>query len=237
MKRHWIQGLLTAALLAAWPLMAEEEESAAHFLERVRTRQQAETRGELEGTLQHLRKGGRMEEYPCVLTVRLGAAGARARMSVDGRAPVELPEPAGTKADEASSAALLARCGVRLGDLMMDFLQYRLTGEAPAETVRAVPCRVLELAAPDGSERAQVYIARDYLFPLKAVFFTEAGGDEPARTLEIASFKQQNGLYYAELINLRGPEWRSRVTFRKVRLAFAAPGDPLPTPEEPKEKP
>ena len=237
MKRHWMRGILAAALLAAWPLMAaEEEESAAHFLERVRSRQQAETRGELEGTLQHLRKGGRMEEYPCVLTVRLGAAGARARMSVDGRAPVELPEPAGTKADEASSAALLARCGVRLGDLTMDFLQYRLTGEAPAETVRAVPCRVLELAAPDGSERARVYIARDYLFPLKAVFFTEAGGDEPARTLEIASFKQQNGLYYAELINLRGSDWRSRVTFRKVQLAFAAPGDPL-APEEPKEKP
>ncbi len=234
MKRHGRWALL-AVLLAAWPLLAEEEESAAHFLERVRTRQQAETRGELEGTLQHLRKGGRMEEYPCVLTVRLGAAGARARMSVDGRAPVELPEPAGAKADEASSAVLLARCGVRLGDLMMDFLQYRLTGEAPAETVRAVPCRVLELAAPDGSERARVYIARDYLFPLKAVFFTEAGGDEPARTLEIASFKQQNGLYYAELINLRGPDWRSRVTFRKVRLAFAAPGDPL-APEEPKEK-
>ena len=35
MKRHWMRGILAAALLAAWPLMAAaEEESAAHFLER-----------------------------------------------------------------------------------------------------------------------------------------------------------------------------------------------------------
>ncbi len=219
----WLAGLLLLA--AALPAAGED---AAAFLFRVRTRNLAETSSRLEGILQYQSQDGAMEEHSCVLLVRLGMGGMQARMSVDGKPGVQLAYPArATKAVETESGAILQRCGIRISDLTMSFLQYKLVKELASERVRGIVCRVLELAAPDGKERVHVYLSRDYLVPLKAAFF-EGDSQTPARTLEIASFKQQNGIYYAELINFRGPRWRSRVTFNRVQLKKAAPGETLP---------
>lgn len=233
MKKYRIAAWIFAVLLtAALPLNgADAANDAAGFLHRVRTRHLAETSGVLDGLLQYLPRGGKMEEHTCQLVIRLGTAGVQARMSVDGKPGVQLP-PAAAAVKDAETASVLARCGIRISDLTMGFLHYDLVRELKPDRVRGVSCRVLELMAPDRSERVQVYIAGEYLFSLKAVFFA-ADGTEPLRTLEIASFKQQNGLYYAELINLRGPDWRSRVTFNRVQLKLAAPGDPLPSGDVP----
>ena len=228
MKKVWITVCLPVLLMmTALPAVGED---AAAFLFRVRTRTLAETSSRLEGVLQYLPQDGTMEEHSCLLLVRLGMGGMQARMSVDGKPGVQLSFPAAAKEVETESGAILQRCGIRLSDLTMSFLQYKLVKELASDRVHGIVCRVLELAAPNGKERVHVYLSRDYLFPLKAAFF-EGASQTPARTLEIASFKQQNGFYYAELINFRGPRWRSRVTFNRVQLKKAAPGETLP-PEE-----
>ena len=117
----------------------------------------------------------------------------------------------------------LRRYGLNPTDLTMGFLHYDLVRELPSERIKGLSARVMVLADKNG-ETVRAYILRDYFFPLKVEFYADAEsaihGKDLRRTMEVGSFRKKNGLYYAEVINLRGPDWRSRVTFEKAELSI-----------------
>ena len=121
----------------------------------------------------------------------------------------------------------LRRYGLNPTDLTMGFVYYDFVRELEGTRVKSLPCRVMVLADKNG-EAARAYILRDYYFPLKVEFFADTqsalSGKNPLRTMEVGSFRQKNKLYYAEVVDLRGPDWRSRVTFDRAELSVPPVG-------------
>ena len=230
MKRslHFLR-LLSLALVGAGVFsgkVAGAELSTGDFLERVRRPVAAESYARLKGIMQHRPDGGRMETLPVALTVLIRRDGTRAELLIDSREGYRIlqkrtgetsVEPFGTPLP---SEPAVQRFGLRPTDLAMSFLFYELVREESGTLVKGIPCRVLVLRAPDRSEVVRVYVARSYFFPLKAEFYTsqEALEGDPVRTLETGSFRKKNDLYYAEILNLYGPGWRSRVHFSDAEL-------------------
>ncbi|MBO5763344.1 MAG: hypothetical protein J6R85_05680 [Lentisphaeria bacterium] len=232
-KILWIffTGLLMLAAGAA-------DLSTADFLNRARYQNRAETYGKLDGTLQYRKKGAAMEEHTFYLGILIRRSSTDAQLLIDGREG-SLIHQAVNAAGQAESlitpiapakdqVSVLQRIGLKPTDLTLGFLFYNPVKELPKTRNRGISCRVLLLAAPDKGEIARVTLAEEYYFPLKVEFFAdqtsaENPGAAPLRTLEIASFKKSNELYYAELINLTGKDWRSRVTFRNAELGLAPP--------------
>ena len=210
------------------------------FLARARYQNRAETYGKLDGMLQFRKKGGAMEEHSFYLGILIRQNSTDAQLLIDGKEGSFIRQAVNAKgetesiitpiAPAAGQSAILDRIGLKPTDLTLGFLFYNPVKELSATRNRGIPCRVLLLAAPDKQEFAKVTLAEEYYFPLKVEFFADPATAEsnsprasPIRTLEIASFKKSNGLYYAELINLTGSDWRSRVTFQKAELGLAAP--------------
>ena len=236
----WPRLLLTAstllALLAGSPARAAEPElSGAEFLARARQSRGTSSYARLEGTVRHQRRGEARLEYPIyfgililpermagqlLLNEREGYVLGQTFHTGDGETSV-VPQQPGGYADP-----LLGKLGMRASDLTTGFLFYRFLRELPEETVRLVPCRVLELESPDGKETVRVYLAREYLFPLKTEFFRKEEPDRAYRTLEVASFKKQNDLYYVDTLDLSGPGWRTRINFDRAEVGVPPAGTP-----------
>ncbi len=195
------------------------------FLQRARNSGGGGSVSALSGTLQHLRDGRKMEAVPVYLGLVIRPEGVRGQLILDGKegywftrhrtltgfaADVTPMEPA-------AKAPLLARYGLDPADLGMGFLWKNFRAELEPSRVKGLACRVLVLQDAAGGDAVRVYILRDYYFPLRVEFFADEAaardGKTPLRTLEVGSFRQKNGLYYAEVIDLRGNSWRSRVTF------------------------
>ncbi len=229
MKRIGRMLLLLSLSAGAFRLPATvsgAELDTREFLERVRHPAAAESYARMKGIMQHRPDGGRMETLPVALTVLIRRDGTRAELLIDGREGYRIMqersgktrvEPFGTALQPEPAAR---RFGLRPTDLSMGFLFYNLVREESGTLVKGIPCRVLVLEAPDRSEVARVYVARSYFFPLKAEFYAsrDALQGDPVRTLETGSFKKKNDLYYAEILNLYGPDWRSRVQFSEAEL-------------------
>ena len=227
--------LLTALICGA----AEKENlSAEAFLARARYPETGRSMAALNGMMQYKKQVGTMETVPIYLGLLIEPGQTRGqlilnedegywidqalRQSADGGVAVSV-RPIHTRPEQSR----LQRYGLNPTDLTMGFLHYDLVRELPADRIKGLPCRVLVLAAK-GGEAVRAYILRDYYFPLKVEFFADTAaaekGQNMCRTLEVGSFRQKNGLYYAEVINLRGPDWRSRVTFNQAELSVPPVG-------------
>ncbi len=232
--------LIMLMLLAASWLPAADEADSKSFLEQARVPAGgASSYAMLDGIIQHRPDGGKMEEYPVYLGVLISGARSRSELLIDNREGylIDRIASAGGKValqvsdagvEKGKGKTIAGRFHLKVEDLATGFLFYNYIREDASSTVRGIPCRVLVLEAPDKSETGRVYISRDYCFPLKAEFFPspELKG-EPVRTIETASFKQENGLYYAELLNLHGPGWRTRVQFTKAQVGVPDPAKPV----------
>ena len=233
-----ICGLILAALAAAAETLSPEA-----FLERVRYPQTGRSMAVLSGVMQHMREGGKMETVPIRLGLLIGPDGTRGQLILaedeDYRIEQTPNKDAGGKMKISvrparplpPETARLRRYGLNPTDLTMGFVHYDFRRELAESRVKGLPCRVLVLSAPDG-ETARAYILRDHFFPLKVEFFadekTAVDGTRPLRTMEVGSFRRKNGLYYAEVVDLRGPDWRSRVTFDRADLSVPPAGMPPP---------
>ncbi len=206
------------------------ELSAEDFLERVRHPYATESYANLKGIIQHRPSGGRMETLPVVLTVRIRSGGVRSELLINGEEGYRITQDfSGAAHVEPFGSALrpnpfAGRFGIRPTDLTMSFLFYRLVREESGTLVKGVPCRLLLLEAPDKGEAVRVYAARRHFFPLKAEFYAsmETLSRDPVRTLETGSFRKKNELYYAEILNLYGTDWRSRIYFQEADLGVPA---------------
>lgn len=236
-RMRW--GVLLLALLAAAPLPAAAAAAAdtAAFLERARHPAGQSTYAKLEGLIQHRASGGPMETYPVYLGILIHPRRTQAELLLDGREGYLIDRVSGadnrvvTRTEALNGKgypdSLAERYHLRPGDLATGFLFYDLVREEDSESVKGIPCRVLVLTAPDKSETVKAYLARDYAFALKAEFFKNADcSGSPERTLESASFQKKNGLYYAELINLYGDKWRTRIHFTRAEVGPVDPASP-----------
>lgn len=218
---------------------AEKETlSAETFLDRARYPKTGRSMAALNGMMQYKKQGGSMETVPIYLGLLIEPGKTRGqlilnedegywidqilRQSAAGGVTISV-RPMRTRPEHSR----LLRYGLNPTDLTMGFLHYDLIKELSADRIKGLPCRVLVLAAK-GGEAVRAYILRDYYFPLKVEFFADITsaekGKDMRRTLEVGSFRQKNGLYYAEIINLRGPDWRSRVTFDQAELSVPPAG-------------
>lgn len=225
-----------ALLLAVTGFLAAAELGSEAFLERTRFPSGQASYAMLDGVIQHRRDGGKMEEYPVYFGVMISGPRSRAELLIDNREGYLVERIAGSggkvtmKVDQLSGEIkdpVAKRFHLKAEDLATGFLFYHFLREDAAAVVRGIPCRVLVLEAPDKSEIAKVFIARDYYFPLKVEFYPDAKlAGEPERTLETASFKKENELYYAELLNLYGSGWRTRIQFSAAKVGVPDPDRP-----------
>jgi hypothetical protein len=84
------------------------------------------------------------------------------------------------------------------------------------------------LKDPVSSETAMVYINSRYCFPMKVEWFKDkyAEGNDPYRTLEAASFKQEKGLWLVNKLKIYGPGWRTNVEFDNTDVGMTADSMP-----------
>lgn len=117
---------------------------------------------------------------------------------------------------------LLEQMGFFIGDLTMDFLDCPVERELAGERYKTLACRVLLLRNKDGG-RVKVWIARDYLFPLRAEFYNAGASenDKADRTLEITAFKKIGDYYTATDIALLAKDFRSRIEFSNCKVMSA----------------
>jgi hypothetical protein len=215
--------LLFFALIAAALSPAAEKLPLDAFLRQVRHPSPTATFAALEGTIQHRRSGEPAKSEPLYFAVILQPERMTGQIVVGGTEGYLIGQTRQAGNSETSVIPmrgateehnLLGYMGVRPSDLTMSFLYYPATEELKPDSVRGIGCRVVMLEAPDKSERAKVYIAENYFFPLRAEFF-KPGETVPYRTLEVNSFRQSNGLYYTDELSLFGPGWRTRINFDK----------------------
>ena len=208
--------LVLLALLPWFVSGAESELSAAAFLDRVRNFHSTGTYSKLSGTLQHRRRGGEVEKSSIYFGIIIQQDRFTGQLVIAGRDYLLISQArkSGTSAVTVlkGSMAVLDRVGLKATDLTLGFIHGKLLRELPRESLSLAPCRVLLLEDEKSKEEVKVWISSDHYFPLRAAFFRK-GGKEPYRILECNGFTKRNGLYYARLLNIEGPGWRTRVAF------------------------
>jgi hypothetical protein len=229
------KNLLVALCLVLGLNAVAAELSGEEFLRRTRRQSEASSYAMLEGIVQHLKDGGKMIEKPVYLGVLITAQGSRAQLIIDGVEAYDIRQtrqPDGGAETRVTpyrrggyADAMAANFRLDPADLTTGFLFYDLIREEEPERVKGIACRVFSLKNPHKDESVRVYIAKEYFFPLKAEFFNAAAPTgKPDKTLATASFQEKNNLYYAELINLHGPGWRTRVHFESAKVGISEPG-------------
>lgn len=211
-------------LIAATLLPAEEKPLPLDaFMQQVRHPNPVATYAALDGTIQHRRGGEPANSKPIYFAVILQPERMTGQIIINGNEGYLIGQTRESGASETSVIPmrganeehnLLGYMGVRPSDLTMSFLFYPVREELKPDSVKGIDCRVVLLEAPDKSEFAKVYIATNYLFPLKAEFL-KPGETTPYRTLEVNSFRKSNDLYYTDELSLYGPGWRTRINFDK----------------------
>ncbi len=214
---------------------ADEPAESLAFLRQARQSRGVNSYAMLDGKVQHQRRGQNRVEYPFYFGTRITPERMTAQLLIDEKEGYTVGQTLKENAADTAvvpmkeggyAAPLLGAIGLRASDLTMSFLYYDFKKELEPAIVRLVPCRVLLLEAPDHSELAKVYISREYRFPLKAEFFHKERDAQPYRTLEIASFKQKNDLYYTDTLDLSGPGWRTRIDFDRADVGVPDPAKP-----------
>ena len=215
--------LFFAAILAL-SAFAADEPTAQEFLERARNPKAAETYGMFGGALQHRRRGEEPMEMPVFFGVIIGSDVTIGRVLVDRRESymIRQDRKAGREGTSVSSdphdSKILDRVGLRVSDLTMSFLHYKLVKELESTRLSAVvACRVLLLESPDdqpgGKEYVRVYLEKEHAFPLRAEFLRNPGDKKPFRLVEANGFTKKNDLYYARTILVEAPGSRTKVEF------------------------
>ena len=230
--------LVASAMIFALGMAAAETLSPEDFLDRVRYPQTGRSMAAMNGIMQHLKNGGKMETVPIYLGILIEPEQTRAQLILNEDEGYWIHQAIRRNAEGGAAISVapmrmrpetsrLRRYGLEPTDLTMGFVYYDFRKELDGARVKGLPCRVMVLASK-GGEAVRAYILRDYYFPLKVEFFADEAaalaGGSPLRTMEVGSFRQKNKLYYAEIVDLRGPDWRSRVTFDRAELMVPQPG-------------
>lgn len=208
-----------AAVLPA----AESNSAAEIFLKLVRSRSASQNSfADLAGTITHLKRNqGGAKFYPVRFLIRFGKEKVQAKLFLNNKEEHYFEKlhnaSTGKSSANVKDGGLLSKLGFRIGDLTMDFLSYPVVAEEAAESYKTLNCRKLVLRSPE-NKLVRVWIASEYLFPMRAEFFGEAAAGKlnckPERILEITGFEKVNNYYVATDIALYSNAFRSRIAFK-----------------------
>ncbi len=237
MRNHHCRSLLAALVLGSLTISGSspaarsapaqaEEPSATAFLAQVRQAFDDRVWGRLSGRVQHRSPRARINtdialslqiEAPQLIRARLVLHGDRVyeyrRQTANSEAGsacatprVEFREPTG------EAEVTLEELGLRMEDLVFDFLYWTMIEETAAEAVRGRPCRVFLLEDPKSGRRLRAWFAREHLAPLRIVWL-EPDGESEERLLEMTDFESRRGVWYVKSFILTGDDWQTRVRF------------------------
>ncbi len=209
------------SLALAFPLYAEEELPAKAFLEALRQPLTQDAWGEATGRIIYSQKGKSKLEGNLRLKVSFTAEAMYAQLVINDKNFYGLElmrETAGKSAqhldlpdDEVKPG--LFDFGVRPSDLSFAFIFWDFVEELPRSSSRWQSCRVLKLAAPDGSETVDVWFEADHGFPMEAKWYKK-GETKPWRSLIMKGAKRfENGLWFVKEMQLSGDGWKTAVKF------------------------
>ena len=227
-------------LIAALSLTAFcAEPTAAEFLRRARNPNTVSTYGKFYGVLQHRRRGREPLEMPLFFGVIITPRDTVGRILVNRSETYMIRQTRDAGRDgisvsrEPQDAKILDEVGLRVSDLTMSFLNYKLVKELDGTTLSAVvSCRVLLLESPDdtpgGKEYVKVYLEKEHAFPVKAEFFRKPDDKQPFRLMEANGFTKKNDLYYVRTILVEGPGWRTKVEFEPKLAALGMFDNTIP---------
>ncbi len=112
---------------------------------------------------------------------------------------------------------------IRPSDLTLAFLYWPLKQEMKPDTYKTIKCRVMELQHKKSGELARVWIAVEYLFPVRVQWF-KANAKEPFRQLEFkgtkpikSSTNKDRKLHMVQEVVIRNPGWKTRVKFTSIK--------------------
>ena len=209
-----------AAVLPA----AENNSAAEIFLKLVRSRSASQNSfADLAGTVTHLKRNqGGAKFYPVRFLIRFGKEKVQAKLFLNNNEKHCFEKlhnaAAGKSSANVKDGGLLNKLGFRIGDLTMDFLSYPVVAEEAPESYKTLKCRKLVLRSPE-NKLVRVWIASEYLFPMRAEFFGKAAAGvlncKPERILEITGFEKVNEYYVATDIALYSNDFRSRIAFKQ----------------------
>lgn len=219
---------------AGW-LPAQDVGSEA-FMAMVRNPQSDSYWAILTGDIRYKPDGGKFSATPVSVRLRMTAAELRAQILFNEAERYLVVQAFGDDATPAVVTAeqppvdgqlTLADVGIRPADLAMSFLHWQLLRELPGERVRTVPCRVVDLAQPGGSEIARAWIAEDFLAPL-AVEWRRADDAEPHRKLAFKGSQKVNGVMLTKQVDLNNESGKTSVRFENLQAGFIRSDKPEP---------
>ena len=209
--------LACCCVMSFFAVFAEnQKESSEVFLNNVRNFRSTGTYSKLDGTIQHRRRGGSVENTPLYFGIIIQADRFTGQLLIGNKDSLLISQSRKTGVSAvtvlAGTTGVLDRVGLKATDLTLGFLHGKFLKELPEQYLSLAPCRVFLLESPDKKEEVKIWISSDHYFPLKAEFFRK-GEKSSYRTLECNGFTKRNELYYARYINVEGPGWRTRVAF------------------------
>ena len=223
--------LVCIALLGNAALTAADTARSETFLNLVRSRSAAQNSfADLEGTLTHLKRNqGGARRYPVRFLIRFGREKVQAKLFLNKNEEHYFEQKHNDRQSIRTSAdvkdgGLLEKMGFRIGDLTMEFLNYPVVGEEKPDTYKTLKCRILVLRSPE-NKLVKVWIASEYLFPMRAEFFGKSVEGQlnckPERILEITGFEKVGDYYVASDIALLSHDFRSRIAFKNCTAVNA----------------
>ena len=216
--------IFAAAILCCGAVKSNKELSKEEFLARSRRTSQVNTYARLAGTLQHRRRGRKLESMPIYFGIIMHKNQTVGQILLNRNEGYLINSLRGSNLIKSTpmptnKSSRLGDFGIRATDLTLSFLFCKPEKEFEPETVSGVvPCRVLLLDDSENREKIKVWISTEHCFPLQAEFY-KYGENKPYRLLEASGFTQKNQLYYVKRIRVEGPGWRTRVEFSSADLA------------------
>lgn len=226
--------ILAAVTICGAAEISNKELSKEEFLARSRRTSQVNTYARLAGTLQHRRRGRKLESMPIYFGIIMHKKQTVGQILLNKKEGYLINILRGSNLINSTpmpgnKTNRLGDFGIRATDLTLSFLFCKVEKEFESETVSGVvPCRVLLLDDSENREKIKVWISTEHCFPLQAEFY-KYGEAKPYRQLEASGFTQKNKLYYVKRIRVEGPGWRTRVEFSSADLAIF--DDPVQVPQ------
>jgi len=248
-RRLW-QTMAGAALVLAWPtVVAAQEEaepadsalkglSAEAFLQEIRRPFRQEAWGEATGTVQYVSDTQGERRGTVRLRITFAPDSLHAQLTLNDANVYGFEQkhgdglPAKTRVDlpERVTPPGLFDFGIEPEDLTFAFIYWDFKRELPGEDFLRRPCRVMELAHPQGQGVVRVWFSASHGYPLKAEWY-RPGSKEPWRTLELKGAKKHDkDLWFIKEMRLDGKGWKTRVRFDHAEInpvgEKAAPATP-----------
>ncbi len=200
---------------------ADAELSAEEFMQRIREPLRQEAWGEFTGRLVHVRKGQPKLKGNLRVRVTVNATAFYAQLVLNETNVYgleQMHETAGKIAQhidmpQEETKPGLFDFGLAPSDLSFAFIYWDFVKEMPRQSSRWRDCRVMRLAAPDGTGYVDVWFDATHGFPMEAEWYRNNASKPWRRLVMQGAKKHANGLWFVKEMRLDGDDWKTQVKF------------------------